>query len=166
MKSTVFTQHHIDAGAKMAEFAGYNMPIEFTGINDEHLCVRERAGVFDVSHMGELVFRGGDALAYLNKLLTNDFTNMYDGQVRYSPMCNEAGGCVDDLLVYKVREGHYLVVVNAANREKDAQWMAGQLFGDCAMEDISDGVAQLAIQGPRSREIMLRLVGEEALPKK
>ena len=166
-KRTPLYDRHVAAGGKIVPFGGYLLPVQYpTGVIAEHMAVRTAAGLFDVSHMGELVFRGGDALAYLNKVLTNDFTNMYDGQVRYSPMCNEAGGCVDDLLVYKVREGHYLVVVNAANREKDAQWMAGQLFGDCAMEDISDGVAQLAIQGPRSREIMLRLVGEEALPKK
>ena len=166
-KRTPLYDRHVAAGGKIVPFGGYLLPVQYpTGVIAEHMAVRTAAGLFDVSHMGELVFRGGDALAYLNKVLTNDFTNMYDGQVRYSPMCNEAGGCVDDLLVYKVREGHYLVVVNAANREKDAQWMAGQLFGDCAMEDISDGVAQMAIQGPRSREIMLRLVGEEALPKK
>ncbi len=116
--------------------------------------------------MGELVFTGPDALANLNAMLTNDFNGMYDGQVRYSPMCNDQGGCVDDLIVYKVHDTAYLVVVNAANKDKDADWMRAHVFGDCKMEDISATVAQLALQGPKSKEIILRLLDEAVLPKK
>ena len=166
-RKTPLYDRHVALGGKIVPFAGYLLPVQYpAGVIAEHMAVRTAAGLFDVSHMGELVFTGPDALANLNHLLTNDFTNMYDGQVRYSPMCNESGGCVDDLIVYKVREGAYLVVVNAANREKDAAWMAARLTGDCRMEDLSDSVAQVALQGPRSKEILLRLLPEEALPQK
>ena len=166
-KRTPLYERHTAAGCRIVPFAGYLLPVQYpTGVIAEHMAVRTAAGLFDVSHRGELVFRGRDALANLNRILTNDFTNMYDGQVRYSPMCNEEGGCVDDLIVYKIREGCYLVGVNAANREKDARWMESHLSGDRAMEDISDSIAQLALQGPRAREIMLRLVEEGALPGK
>ena len=137
-----------------------------TGVIAEHMAVRTAAGLFDVSHMGELVFTGPDALRNLNHLLTNDFTGMYDGQVRYSPMCNDQGGCVDDLIVYKVHDTAYLVVVNAANKDKDAGWMREHLFGACEMEDISGRVAQVALQGPKSKQILLRLLDESVLPQK
>ena len=119
MKTTVFTDYHIAAGAKMAEFAGSNMPIEFTGINDEHLCVRERAGVFDVSHMGEIWVKGTQALALLQRITTNDVAKLVDGKVQYTCMPNGRGGIVDDLLVYRVDAETYLLVVNAANIAKD-----------------------------------------------
>ena len=116
-KKTPLYDRHVALGGKIVPFAGYLLPVQYpTGVIAEHMAVRTAAGLFDVSHMGELVFTGPDALKNLNHMLTNDFTNMTDGQVRYSPMCNDAGGCVDDLIVYKVREGAYLVVVNAANR--------------------------------------------------
>ena len=166
-KKTPLYDRHVALGGKIVPFAGYLLPVQYpTGVIAEHMAVRTAAGLFDVSHMGELVFTGPDALQNLNHMLTNDFTNMTDGQVRYSPMCNDAGGCVDDLIVYKVHEGAYLVVVNAANKDKDAAWMGERLSGDCKLEDISDTVAQLALQGPSSKEILLRLVGEEELPKK
>ena len=166
-KKTPLYDRHVALNGKIVPFAGYLLPVQYpTGVIAEHMAVRTAAGLFDVSHMGELVFTGPDALQNLNHLLTNDFTSMTDGQVRYSPMCNDAGGCVDDLIVYKVHEGAYLVVVNAANKDKDAAWMGERLSGDCKLEDISDTVAQLALQGPSSKEILLRLVGEEELPKK
>ena len=166
-KKTPLYDRHVALGGKIVPFAGYLLPVQYpTGVIAEHMAVRTAAGLFDVSHMGELVFTGPDALKNLNHMLTNDFTNMTDGQVRYSPMCNDAGGCVDDLIVYKVREGAYLVVVNAANKDKDAAWMADHLAGDCKMEDISETVAQVALQGPKSKEILLKLVGEGDLPKK
>ena len=122
-KKTPLYDRHVALGGKIVPFAGYLLPVQYpTGVIAEHMAVRTAAGLFDVSHMGELVFTGPDALKNLNHMLTNDFTNMTDGQVRYSPMCNDAGGCVDDLIVYKVREGAYLVVVNAANKDKDAAW--------------------------------------------
>ena len=158
---------HAAAGGKIVPFAGYLLPVQYpTGVIAEHMAVRTAAGLFDVSHMGELVFTGPDALRNLNHLLTNDFTGMYDGQVRYSPMCNDQGGCVDDLIVYKVHDTAYLVVVNAANKDKDAGWMREHLFGACEMEDISGRVAQVALQGPKSKQILLRLLDESVLPPK
>ena len=158
---------HAAAGGKIVPFAGYLLPVQYpTGVIAEHMAVRTAAGLFDVSHMGELVFTGPDALRNLNHLLTNDFTGMYDGQVRYSPMCNDQGGCVDDLIVYKVHDAAYLVVVNAANKDKDAGWMREHLFGACEMEDISGRVAQVALQGPKSKQILLRLLDESVLPPK
>lgn len=166
-RKTPLYDRHEALGGKIVPFAGYLLPVQYpTGVITEHMAVRTAAGLFDVSHMGELMFTGPDALANLNHMLTNDFTGMYAGQVRYSPMCNDQGGCVDDLIVYKVHDTAYLVVVNASNKDKDADWMRAHLSGDCAMEDISDTVAQVALQGPKSKEIILRLLGEDALPKK
>lgn len=113
MKTTVFTKYHIAAGAKMAEFAGYNMPIEFTGINDEHMAVRGKAGVFDVSHMGEIWVKGPRALDLLQRITTNDVAKLYDGKVQYSCMPNGRGGIVDDILVYRIDERTYMLCVNA-----------------------------------------------------
>ena len=111
MKTTVFTKHHIANGAKMAEFAGYNMPIEFTGINEEHLAVRNNAGVFDVSHMGEVWVKGPKAEAFLQHITTNDVAALYDGKVQYTTMPNGKGGIVDDLLVYRIDAETYLLVI-------------------------------------------------------
>lgn len=149
-KTPLYSRHEA-LGGKIVPFAGYLLPVQYpTGVIAEHMAVRTAAGLFDVSHMGELVFTGPDALGNLNHMLTNDFTGMYDGQVRYSPMCNDQGGCVDDLIVYKLREGAYLVVVNAANKDKDAAWMRAHLSGDCAMEDIS---ARRGSGGPSGAQI-------------
>lgn len=151
----------------MVSFAGYQLPMQYpTGIIVEHNAVRNAAGLFDVSHMGEFLFKGRDALKNLNYILTNDFTSMVDGQVRYSVMCNEQGGCVDDLIVYKINEETYMVVVNAANRQKDFEWMKAHASGDVTVEDISDDVALLALQGPLAKEILLQLTPEDALPTK
>jgi aminomethyltransferase len=158
---------HVAYGGTIVPFAGYLLPVRYpTGIITEHTAVRTAAGLFDVSHMGEVVFSGKDALKNLNYILTNDFTSLADGRVRYSVMCNEEGGCVDDLIVYRLDEDTYWVVVNAANRKKDVEWMKAHAFGNVSVEDISDDVAQLAIQGPRAREIMLKLVPESSLPAK
>lgn len=166
LKTPLYACHEA-ANGKIVPFAGYLLPVQYpTGVIAEHMAVRTRAGLFDVSHMGELMFTGPDALKNLNHLLPNDMSGMYDGQVRYSPLCNERGGCVDDLIVYKVNDEAYLVVVNASNRHKDAEWMGARMTGECRMEDISDSVAQLALQGPNSKEIMARLMDAEVLPKK
>jgi len=158
---------HLASGGTIVPFAGYMLPVQYsTGIITEHTAVRTAAGLFDVSHMGEVVFSGKDALKNLNYILTNDFTSMVDGQVRYSVMCNEQGGCVDDLIVYRLDEETYWVVVNAANRHKDYEWMKAHAFGDVTVEDISDSVAQLALQGPLAKEIMLKLVSDSELPDK
>lgn len=158
---------HVACGGKMVSFAGYELPVQYqTGVIKEHMAVRQQAGLFDVSHMGEVLLEGPDALKNLNHLMTNDFTNMYDGQVRYSPMCNEKGGVVDDLIVYKYNDLKYLVVVNAANRSKDVTWMKEHVTGDVAMTDISDEISQIALQGPKADEILRRITAEEGIPEK
>jgi aminomethyltransferase len=164
-KKTPLYDCHIACGGTMVSFAGYVLPVRYpAGIIAEHMAVRTAAGLFDVSHMGEVVFSGKDALKNLNRILTNDFTSLADGRVRYSVMCNDEGGCLDDLIVYRLDEETYWVVVNAANREKDVEWMKAHRFGNVSVEDISDDVAQLAIQGPRAGEILRRLVPENSLP--
>jgi aminomethyltransferase len=166
LKTSLFDCHVVSNGT-MVSFAGYMLPIHYpTGIIAEHLAVRTAAGLFDVSHMGEIAVSGKDALQYLNYLLTNDFTSMTDGQVRYSVMCNEQGGCVDDLIVYRLNCETYWLVVNASNRAKDYRWMCSRAFGDVTIEDISDRIAQLALQGPHAKDILLQLVSESALPAK
>lgn len=166
-KRTALYEKHIAAGGKMVPFAGYELPVQYpSGIIAEHNAVRGAAGLFDVSHMGEFMLEGPDALANLNYLLTNDFTGMEAGQVRYSPMCDENGGTVDDLLVYKIDDETYLAVVNAANRVKDYEWMSARLQGDAALKDRSDGVAQLALQGPKAAAILEKIASAGSIPGK
>ena len=166
-KKTPLYDCHVAAGGKIVPFGGYLLPVQYeTGIIKEHLAVREQAGLFDVSHMGEVMLEGPDALRNLNHLMTNSFDSMADGRVRYSPMCNERGGVVDDLIVYRYNEHKYLVVVNASNRDKDVAWMRDHLIGDVQLTDISDSIAQVALQGPCSKEILSALADPEALPQK
>lgn len=158
---------HVKAGGKMVPFAGYTLPVQYgTGVIREHVAVRTQAGLFDVSHMGEILCEGSDALENLQNLLTNKFDGMKDGQARYSPMCNEQGGTVDDLIVYKKSEDHYFLVVNAANKDKDFAWMLAHQTGDVKFTDVSDQYAQLALQGPRAMEILRKLTSEESIPAK
>lgn len=158
---------HVRSGGKMVPFAGYLLPIQYpTGITAEHMAVRTKAGLFDVSHMGELLIKGPDALSNVQNLVTNDCAGMTDGQVKYSPMCNENGGVVDDLLVYKKGEEEYLLVVNAANHDKDVAWIQSRIFGDAVTEDISSHIAQIAIQGPVAQKILESLVNPKELPVK
>lgn len=158
---------HVAEGGKIVPFAGYLLPVQYqTGVIKEHMAVRQSCGLFDVSHMGEVVFRGPTALATLNHLLTNDFTNMSVGRVRYSVLCNERGGCIDDVLVYKFGEESWLVVVNAANRSKDYAHIRANLLPGTTAEDISDSVAQLALQGPKAPAILAKLLPQESIPQK
>ena len=162
MKTTAFTKYHIAAGAKMAEFAGYNMPIEFSGINDEHATVREKVGVFDVSHMGEIWVKGPQALPFLQYVTSNDVSVLYDGKVQYSCFPNGKGGIVDDLLVYRIDDQTYLLVVNAANTDKDWKFLCEQAprFGLTPGKELynaSDEIAQLAVQGPLAMELVQEL---------
>lgn len=158
---------HVQSRGKMVPFAGYLLPVQYeTGVITEHMAVRKAAGLFDVSHMGEVMLTGKDALSNVQHLVTNDCGQMYDGQVKYSPMCNEAGGVVDDLLVYKLNRDKFLLVINAANRFKDVEWIKKNLFGKVEFKDISEEVAQLALQGPRSGEIMRKLADSGDLPVK
>ncbi|HBI81102.1 MAG TPA: glycine cleavage system aminomethyltransferase GcvT [Bacteroidales bacterium] len=168
MKNTPFTKYHIELGARMASFAGYNMPIEYSGINDEHITVRERVGVFDVSHMGEIWVKGPKALNFLQTVTSNDVSALFDGKVQYSCLPNATGGIVDDLLVYRINAETYLLVVNAANIEKDWNWLCeqGRQMGLVAGKELynaSDEFAQLAIQGPLALKAMQRLASENVV---
>ena len=162
MKNTAFTKFHQEAGAKMVPFAGYNMPVEYTGINEEHITVREKVGVFDVSHMGEFRVTGPSALNFLQYITSNDVSALFDGKIQYSCFPNGKGGIVDDLLVYMYNPEKFLLVVNAANIDKDWEWCVknaskfGLKIGKDLIND-SDNVAQLAIQGPMALKAMQKL---------
>lgn len=166
-RKTPLYEAHVEAGGKIVPFGGYLLPVQYKeGVIKEHMAVRTRAGLFDVSHMGEILCRGKDALANLQMMLTNNFDDLTDGQARYSPMCNEQGGTVDDLIVYKKADEDYFIVVNAANRDKDYQWMLDHQFGEVTFTDVSDQYAQLALQGPKAMEILRKVTAEENIPKK
>jgi aminomethyltransferase len=155
MKNTAFTHKHIALGAKMAEFAGYNMPISYSGINDEHATVRNNAGVFDVSHMGEFVLKGEHALDLIQRTTTNDASKLTAGKAQYSCMPNATGGIVDDLLVYCLEPNKaYMLVVNASNIEKDWNWLMQHNTNNVEMHNISDKTCLLAIQGPNATKIL------------
>ena len=156
MKKTTFNNIHKSLGAKLVEFAGYEMPIQYEGIIAEHKAVRESVGVFDVSHMGEVEIHGKDAFAFVQKLTTNDVSKLSKGKVQYSAMCYENGGFVDDLLVYNCGD-YYLLVINASNVEKDVKWIKQNVSGDVIVKDISDEVSQLAIQGKNSLPTLQKL---------
>ena len=164
MKNTPFTHKHIELGAKMAEFAGYNMPISYTGINDEHAAVRKNAGVFDVSHMGEFIIKGEHALDLIQRATSNDASKLKAGQAQYSCLPNNEGGIVDDLLVYCIEENKvYMLVVNASNIEKDWNWITQFNTNKAEMHDISDKTCLLAIQGPNATKILQPLTEMDIL---
>lgn len=150
MKTTPFTEKHIALGAKMHEFAGYNMPIEYSGIIDEHLTVCNAVGVFDVSHMGEFWVKGPQALAFLQKVTSNNVAVLTPGKIQYTCFPNDKGGIVDDLLVYQYEPEKYMLVVNAANIEKDWDWCVSHNTEGAELENASDHMAQLAVQGPKA----------------
>jgi aminomethyltransferase len=158
MKNTPFTHKHIALGAKMAEFAGFNMPISYTGINDEHAAVRNHAGVFDVSHMGEFFIKGPQALDLIQRITTNDASKLTAGKAQYSCLPNAEGGIVDDLLVYCIEENNvYMLVVNAGNIEKDWNWITANNTGKAEMHNVSEKTCLLAIQGPNATRILQSL---------
>jgi aminomethyltransferase len=164
MKNTPFTQKHLALGAKMAEFAGYNMPISYTGINDEHAAVRKNAGVFDVSHMGEFILKGENALDLIQRVTTNDASKLNDGQAQYSCLPNKEGGIVDDLIVYCLEKNKsYMLVVNASNIEKDWNWISSFNDKQVEMHNISDKTCLLAIQGPNATKILQPLVDTDIM---
>jgi aminomethyltransferase len=164
MKPTPFTAKHIALGAKMAEFAGYNMPISYTGINDEHHAVRNNAGIFDVSHMGEFILKGPDALDLIQRVTSNDASKISNGKAQYSCLTNENGGIVDDLLVYCVEENNvYMLVVNASNIEKDWDWIRKHNSRNVEMHNISAKTCLLAIQGPNASRILQALTEMDIL---
>ena len=157
MKNTALTDKHISLGAKMVPFAGYNMPVQYEGINAEHNTVRNAVGVFDVSHMGEFILKGDKALDLIQRVTSNDVSKLVDGKVQYSCLPNETGGIVDDLLVYRIAEETYMLVVNASNIEKDWNWISKFNTEGVDMKDISERTSLLAIQGPKAAEALQSL---------
>ncbi|HRB20065.1 MAG TPA: glycine cleavage system aminomethyltransferase GcvT, partial [Chitinophagales bacterium] len=157
MKTTPLTDTHIALGAKMVDFAGFNMPVRYTSDLDEHHCVRNGVGMFDVSHMGEFILKGENALPLLQKIISNDVSKLERGQAQYAYLPNEKGGIVDDLLVYHLEDGHYMCVVNAGNIEKDWAWFNQHNMENAELHNISDKTALLAIQGPKAKEVMQTL---------
>ena len=165
LKETAFTDIHRSLGAKMVEFAGFTMPVQYAGIVEEHRKVRHAAGLFDVSHMGEVEITGPGALAFVQSITVNDAAKLADGRVQYSAMCYDDGGIVDDLLVYRLG-ATYMLVVNAANREKDVAWMRAHARPDATVTDRSDEFSLLAVQGPRALDVLAPLTRADiaALP--
>ncbi|WP_199118441.1 glycine cleavage system aminomethyltransferase GcvT [Pedobacter sp. ASV28] len=159
MKNTALTEKHISLGAKMVPFAGYNMPVQYEGINAEHATVRNAVGVFDVSHMGEFILKGENALDLIQRVTSNDAAKLYDGKIQYSCLPNEDGGIVDDLLVYRIDEKTYMLVVNASNIEKDWNWIQQFNTNNVEMHNISDKTSLLAIQGPKAADALQSLTG-------
>lgn len=155
-KRTVFHDVHVRLGAKIVEFGGYDMPVQYSSIIEEHKRVREAVGVFDVSHMGEVEISGKDALAFIQSVTTNDASRLVEGRVQYSAMCYDDGGIVDDLLVYHMGD-HYMLVINASNTAKDIAWLTSHIKGNVTLKDRSDETALLAVQGPRSLETLRKL---------
>lgn len=157
---------HVKHGGKLVPFAGYSLPVQYEGLIKEHMTVRQAAGLFDVSHMTEIFVKGKDALKNVNMLFSNDFTKMDVGRVRYATMCNEQGGIVDDMVLYKESDEEFMVVGNGANHEKDVNWIKARAFGDVVVEDRTSSYAQIALQGPKSREILAKLTKESDIPGK
>lgn len=159
MRKTALTSTHIELGAKMVEFAGYYMPLQYEGLGIEHETVRNAVGVFDVSHMGEFLITGPNALELIQKVSSNDATKLVDGKAQYSCLPNDQGGIVDDLIIYRIQEEKYLLVVNASNMEKDWDWISKHNTMGAEMKDLSMDYSLLAIQGPKAVEAMQSLTG-------
>ena len=157
MKNTALTDKHVELGAKMVPFAGYNMPVQYTGVNQEHVHVRSAVGVFDVSHMGEFYVKGEDAEQLVQKVTSNDVSQLFDGKIQYSCLPNGKGGIVDDLLVYRISSKEFLLVVNASNIDKDWDWISSHNTFKATMENKSDGISLLAVQGPKATESLQSL---------
>jgi aminomethyltransferase len=157
MKNTALSHIHESLGAKMVPFAGYNMPVQYEGVNAEHEIVRTGVGVFDVSHMGEFFLKGENALALIQKVTSNDASKLVDGKAQYTCLPNNEGGIVDDLIIYKIEDNHYMIVVNASNIEKDWNWISKHNDLGVEMQDLSESYSLLAIQGPKAAEAMQSL---------
>lgn len=154
IKNIALAEHHVALGAKMVPFAGFNMPVQYSGINDEHETVRTAVGVFDVSHMGEFILKGEKAMDLIQKISSNDVSKLYDGKIQYAYIPNETGGIVDDFLTYRIDAQTYLLVVNASNIEKDWKWISNYNDYDVEMQDISDKTSLFAVQGPKAAEAL------------
>jgi len=157
---------HLRLGGRMVSFGGYLLPVQYAGIAKEHNAVRESVGIFDVSHMGEFLLKGANALNAVSMLVTNDISMMYPGQVKYSPMCNERGGVVDDLLIYMLDNESFMLVVNASNKRKDFDWIKAHIPDDVTFTDMSDDFALIALQGKNAVNILKKLTAEENIPEK
>lgn len=159
LKKTSLYQNYVDSGAKIVEFGGWAMPVQFTSIKEEHNAVRYNVGMFDVSHMGEISIKGNDASKFVQYLLSNDTNNLTDTKAQYTALCNEEGGIIDDLVTYKVGDNSYLLIVNAANTDKDFNWVQkhAEKF-DVEVSNVSDQYGQLAVQGPKARDLVSELV--------
>jgi len=161
MKYTVYNEIHKKLGARLMPFAGFEMPVEYTGINDEHITVREKLGIFDVSHMGEIWIKGPNAKAFVQKVTSNDINLLTTGKIQYSCFPNGKGGIVDDLFVYFYEPDKYLLVVNASNTEKDYNWLKSQNREGAILENVSDRFSQLAVQGPLATKALQKLVNTD-----
>ncbi|MCC3356765.1 glycine cleavage system aminomethyltransferase GcvT [Bacillus sp. REN16] len=157
LKRTPLFDEYQKHGAKTIDFGGWDLPVQFSSIKEEHEAVRTKAGLFDVSHMGEIDVKGKDSLAYLQKVMTNDVSTLKDGATQYTAMCYENGGTIDDLLIYKKSDEHYLLVVNASNTEKDFEWLKEHVFGDVEVVNISNEMGQIALQGPLAEAVLQKL---------
>ena len=165
LKRTPLFDVYKEYGGKTVDFGGWELPVQFSSIKEEHEAVRTRAGLFDVSHMGEVEVKGSDSLNYLQKMMTNDISKIKNGGAQYTAMCYTTGGTVDDLLVYKIEENHYLLVVNASNIEKDYNWLQSHLEGDVKLDNLSEKTSQLAIQGPLAEQVLQKLADDTDLSR-
>lgn len=161
LNRTPLYETYKQSGAKLIDFGGWELPVQFSSIKEEHEAVRTKAGLFDVSHMGEITVAGSDSLAFLQKMMTNDVSALTDGRAQYTAMCYENGGTVDDLLIYKKKDGEYLLIVNAANIPKDFEWLQQHLSGDVELTNVSDDIALLALQGPLAQKVLQKLTTED-----
>lgn len=157
LKQTPLYKKELEAGGKIIDFGGWALPVQYEGILKEHKMVREKSGLFDVSHMGEILVKGKSARTFVQSILANDLDRIGTGQAIYSPICYDDGGTVDDLIVYQVAEDEYFIVVNAANIEKDYDWFCANAPEDLSIENISDEIAQLAVQGPKAQEVLQKI---------
>jgi aminomethyltransferase len=164
IKSSPLEAAHLALGARLVSFAGWNMPVQYTSIIDEHTAVRTACGIFDISHMGQFIVSGIDAAAWLNGVLTNDITKLGIGQGQYTLMLNESGGVIDDLIAYRSGENDFFLVVNASMIDEDFAWMSARLTGDVTLRNESDLWAGMAIQGPKSAEVFTKVFPNEKLP--
>lgn len=166
-RKTPLYECHVEHKGRIVPFAGYLLPVQYdTGVITEHNAVRNTAGLFDVSHMGEIFIEGPDAYENIQRLVTNDISSMTAGRARYSPMCNEEGGTVDDLIIFKLNENKYMLGVNASNKDKDHEWINKHVKGDVKVTDMSDDIAQVALQGPLSADILGKITDPSKLPDK
>ena len=162
LKKTPLYQNYVDSGAKIVEFGGWAMPVQFTSIKEEHNAVRYEVGMFDVSHMGEISIKGNDASKFVQYLLSNDTNNLTDTKAQYTALCNEEGGIIDDLVTYKIGDNDYLLIVNAANTDKDFAWVQKHAPKfDVEVSNVSDQFGQLAVQGPKARDLVSGLVDKD-----